>query len=37
MAEQMCFIYLMSFLDKTSLNYANAYGIQKDLGFVGNK
>jgi hypothetical protein len=37
MCLQMSLIYLVSFLDKTSLNYANAYGLQKDLHFVGRK
>ncbi|KAI8229273.1 putative transporter [Colletotrichum sp. SAR 10_86] len=31
----MCLIYLMSFLDKQTLNYANAYGLQADLGLEG--
>ncbi|KAL7623796.1 hypothetical protein AAE478_005349 [Parahypoxylon ruwenzoriense] len=33
----MCFIYLMSFLDKQTLNYANAYGLRADLKLVGNQ
>ncbi|KAH8895345.1 MFS allantoate transporter [Thozetella sp. PMI_491] len=33
----MCLIYLMSFLDKQTLNYANAYGLKTDLGLVGNQ
>lgn len=33
----MCFIYLMSFLDKQTLNYSNAYGLQADLGLSGNQ
>ncbi|KAK2013504.1 MFS general substrate transporter [Colletotrichum eremochloae] len=33
----MCFIYLLSFLDKQTLNYANAYGLQTDLRLVGNQ
>ncbi|KAJ0305330.1 hypothetical protein Brms1b_010873 [Colletotrichum noveboracense] len=33
--HQMCLIYLMSFLDKQTLNYANAYGLQADLGLEG--
>jgi MFS family permease len=31
----MCFIYFLSYLDKQTLNYANAYGLQKDLGMAG--
>lgn len=33
----MCLIYLLSFLDKQTLNYANAYGLQEDLGLVGRE
>lgn len=33
---QMCFIYLMSFLDKQTLNYGNAYDLQDDLHFAGD-
>lgn len=33
----MCTIYLLSFLDKQTLNYASAYGLKKDLGLVGNQ
>ncbi|KAF4431487.1 Major facilitator superfamily [Fusarium acutatum] len=32
----MCLIYLLSFLDKQTLNYASAYGLKKDLNLVGN-
>jgi MFS family permease len=31
----MCLIYLLSFLDKQTLNYANAYGLQTDLNMAG--
>ncbi|KAF9880446.1 hypothetical protein CkaCkLH20_02400 [Colletotrichum karsti] len=31
----MCLVYLLSFLDKQTLNYSNAYGLQKDLGLEG--
>ncbi|KAK5170521.1 uncharacterized protein LTR77_005109 [Saxophila tyrrhenica] len=31
----MCLIYLLSFLDKQTLNYSNAYGLQEDLGLKG--
>lgn len=31
----MCFIYFLSFLDKQTLNYANAYGFQDDIGLHG--
>lgn len=31
----MCFIYLMSFLDKQTLNYASAYNFKGDLHLVG--
>jgi len=31
----MSFAYLLSFLDKQTLNYANAYGLQADVGLVG--
>ncbi|KIM92936.1 hypothetical protein OIDMADRAFT_62060 [Oidiodendron maius Zn] len=31
----MCFVYFLSFLDKSTLNYANAYGLQTDLHLVG--
>lgn len=31
----MCFVYFLSFLDKQTLNYANAYGLQADLGLKG--
>ncbi|KAH7035836.1 MFS transporter [Microdochium trichocladiopsis] len=33
----MCLIYLLSFLDKQTLNYANVYGLKTDLGLVGNQ
>lgn len=33
----MCLIYLLSFLDKQTLNYASAYGLKKDLNLVGNQ
>lgn len=33
----MCIAYLLGFLDKASLNYANAYGLQADLGLQGNE
>lgn len=33
----MCCIYLLSFLDKQTLNYASAYGLRADLGLVGNQ
>ncbi|GAM41564.1 hypothetical protein TCE0_042f14773 [Talaromyces pinophilus] len=33
----MCIAYLLGFLDKASLNYANAYGLQADLGLHGNE
>lgn len=33
----MCFVYLLSFLDKQTLNYSNAYGLQEDLGLHGNQ
>jgi MFS family permease len=32
----MCFVYFLSYLDKQTLNYANAYGLQKDLGLTGD-
>lgn len=32
---QMCLVYLISFLEKASLNYANAYNLQADLKLVG--
>jgi hypothetical protein len=32
---QICFVYLLSFMDKSSLNYANAYGLQADLHLIG--
>ncbi|PVI00083.1 putative MFS allantoate transporter [Periconia macrospinosa] len=31
----MCLIYLLSFLDKQTLNYSNAYGLQEGLGLKG--
>ncbi len=31
----MCFIYFLGYLDKQTLNYANAYGLKADLGLVG--
>lgn len=31
----MCLVYLMSFLDKQTLNYSNAYGLQTDLNLHG--
>lgn len=31
----MCLVYLMSFLDKQTLNYSNAYGLQEDLNLHG--
>lgn len=34
--SQMCFVYFLSYLDKQTLNYANTYGLQKDLGLTGN-
>lgn len=34
---QMCFVYFLSFLDKSTLNYANAYGLQADLHLVGRE
>jgi hypothetical protein len=33
--HKMCFVYFLSLLDKSSLNYANAYGLQKNLNLVG--
>lgn len=33
----MCFVYLMGFLDKMSLNYANAYSLQADLNLRGRQ
>ena len=33
----MCSVYLMGFLDKMSLNYANAYSLQADLNLVGRE
>jgi len=33
----MCFVYFLSFLDKQTLNYANAYNLQKDLHLHGNE
>ncbi|KAH8690701.1 major facilitator superfamily domain-containing protein [Talaromyces proteolyticus] len=33
----MCIAYLLGFLDKAALNYANAYGLQSDLGLYGNQ
>lgn len=33
----MCLIYLLSFLDKQTLNYASAYGLKADLGLVGDQ
>jgi hypothetical protein len=33
----MCFVYFLSFLDKSTLNYANAYGLQADLHLVGRE
>ncbi len=33
----MCFIYFLQFLDKQTLNYANAYSLQKDLHLHGNE
>jgi hypothetical protein len=32
---QLWFIYFLSYLDKQTLNYANAYGLRADLGLVG--
>lgn len=33
----MCFVYFLSFLDKQTLNYANAYNLQSDLNLHGNE
>ncbi|ERS99605.1 Major Facilitator Superfamily protein [Sporothrix schenckii 1099-18] len=33
----MCIVYFFSFLDKSTLNYANAYGLTTDLGLKGNQ
>lgn len=33
----MCFVYFLSFLDKQTLNYANAYSLQTDLHLHGNQ
>lgn len=33
----MCFVYFLNFIDKQTLNYANAYSFQADLGLVGNQ
>lgn len=33
----MCITFLLSFLDKLTLNYADAYGLRKDLKLVGNQ
>lgn len=33
----MCIVYFFSFLDKSTLNYAHAYGFNEDLGLVGNQ
>lgn len=34
MPVQMRFVYFLSFMDKSSLNYANTYGLQTDLHLV---
>ena len=31
----MCIVYLLSYLDKLTLNYASAYGLKADLHLVG--
>ena len=33
--HKMCFVYLLSFMDKSSLSYANAYALHKNLNLIG--
>ncbi|KAF2102460.1 MFS transporter [Rhizodiscina lignyota] len=33
--QSMCWVYFMQFLDKQTLNYSSAYGLQQDLNLVG--
>lgn len=33
----MCWVYFIQFLDKQTLNYSNAYGLQTDLNLVGRE
>lgn len=32
----MCIVYMLNFLDKTTLSYASVMGIKKDIGLVGD-
>ncbi|KAL4819974.1 major facilitator superfamily domain-containing protein [Aspergillus spinulosporus] len=37
MLPLMCWVYMIQFADKTTLNYASLMGIQKDTNLVGNQ
>lgn len=32
----MCMTFMLAYLDKITLNFANAYSLQRDLGMTGN-
>ena len=32
----MCAVYMLNFLDKTTISYASVMGIKKDIGLVGD-